>query len=845
MIKTINNQKLVSISHSQQKLAKLSYAWPAAWLLPTSEVCIHQVTKLLSELPAALIDKIGAALDANQIQLAFDTSEELLRLYPDESFAHNLRGKSLQRLKRFDEAIESFGKALQIDPGLVDAKLNLANTLAITGNPTDAIPLFHEVLQQSPTNIKATFNFGALMQNIGNQDAALGLYDKVLGIDPSHVGALNNKSNILKTQGDLHAAITCLQKAFVTSPTPDIAYNYGNLLHQAGRYDEALSAYDAAITAKADHAHAHNNRGVLLLSKQNYREAGAAFERAIRAQPGYADAYNNLGNCLRKLRRDQEALACYQEAIKYRQDYPEAHNNIGMLLSDQGKPREALLHFDRALSLNPEFSEAYYNRGSLHLDEKRLTLAISDLQRATKLNPNYLNAYATLLHTRMHACDWEGIENDFKKLDQLIADGAPVNPFIVLPTPSSAVIQKQCSQNHVLHKLAKGSHHLAMLPLPHTHERIKLGYFSADFHNHATTYLIAELFEKHDKSQFELIAFSFGPQVEDEMRNRIRMAFDQFHDVRNQTDQQITELSRQLEIDIAIDLKGYTKEARPGIFANRAAPIQVNYLGYPGTMGADFIDYLIADPVLIPDADRMHYSEKIIQMPNSYQINDRQRKVSNHPQTKADHGLPENAFVFCCFNNNFKITPDVFASWMRILREVKNSVLWLFEANLEATLNLRNHAQNSGVAAERIIFASKKSLPDHLARYRLADLVLDTFHYNAHTTTSDALWVGCPVITRLGATFAGRVAASLLTAHGLPELITTSTSGYEALAIDLARHPDRLTSIRNKTQQHRADFPLFDSGLFTKHFEHGLRWMMQRHRANLPPEHYPIPATVE
>ena len=368
-------------------------------------------------------------------------------------------------------------------------------------------------------------------------------------------------------------------------------------------------------------------------------------------------------------------------------------------------------------------------------------------------------------------------------------------------------------------------------------QKIRIAYFSADFHNHATGYLMAELFELHDKNQFELVGFSFGPIAGDEMRQRIEKSFDQFIEVGNQSDMEIAQLSRDLNIDIAVDLKGFTQDSRTGIFANRAAPIQVNYLGYPGTMGADYMDYIIADKTLIPQEAQQAYSEKIAYLSGSYQVNDRKRFISDRQFTRQDLGLPENGFVFCCFNNNFKILPATFAGWMRILKAVEGSVLWLFQDNPWAVENLKQEALNHGVDPSRLVFAERMPLSEHLARHRQADLFLDTFPYNAHTTTSDALWTGLPVLTLMGNSFASRVAASLLNAIGLPELISNSQEEYEALAIELASNPQKLIALKQKLASNKLTTPLFDTPQFTKGLERAYVQMYERYQTDLPPDH--------
>jgi predicted O-linked N-acetylglucosamine transferase (SPINDLY family) len=352
---------------------------------------------------------------------------------------------------------------------------------------------------------------------------------------------------------------------------------------------------------------------------------------------------------------------------------------------------------------------------------------------------------------------------------------------------------------------------------------------------------MAELFERHDRSRFEILGFSFGPQKVDEMSKRISSAMDQFIDLRSMTDREAAELSRKLEVDIAVDLKGFTEDNRAGIFAQRTAPIQVSYIGYPGTMGADYMDYLIADPTLIPEASQQYYSEKIVYLPDSYQVNDSQRAISAKPCARVDEGLPESAFVFCCFNKTYKISPSVFDIWMRILSRVEGSVLWLLQENPWAVDNLRKEALRRGIDPTRLIFAKSLPVDEHLARQRLADLVLDTLPYNAHTTASDALWAGLPVLTRTGETFASRVAASLLRAVGLPELITTTESEFEELAVALAHNPERLHALRQRLQQNHLTAPLFDCQTYTRHLESAYSAIYERYHAGLPPDHIHIP----
>jgi predicted O-linked N-acetylglucosamine transferase (SPINDLY family) len=440
----------------------------------------------------------------------------------------------------------------------------------------------------------------------------------------------------------------------------------------------------------------------------------------------------------------------------------------------------------------------------------------------------------------MTICSWSGLseslEDIFKKV---MASEKVVAPFSLLALNDDALLNKKCSEIYIQSRYPFNPVSEPILKRPQS-QKIRVGYFSADFHNHATGYLMAELFELHDESQFELVGFSFGPMANDEMRQRLLKSFDQFIEVGGKSNVEIAELSRDLNIDIAVDLKGFTQDARTGIFSYRPAPIQVNYLGFPGTMGADYIDYIIADKTLIPLDAQSSYTEKVAYLPNSYQANDRKRLISDRQFTRAELGLPENACIFACFNNNYKITPLVFDSWVKILSLVEGSVLWLLADNPTAKNNLIKEATARGLDSCRLIFAERMPLPEHLARHRQADLFLDTLPYNAHTTCSDALWAGLPVLTLMGSTFPGRVGASLLKAIDLPELITNTQEEYEAMAIELAINPQKLRDIKLKLARNRLTTPLFDTPLFTKNLETIYTKMMERYQADLQPDHITI-----
>jgi len=438
----------------------------------------------------------------------------------------------------------------------------------------------------------------------------------------------------------------------------------------------------------------------------------------------------------------------------------------------------------------------------------------------------------------MHVCSWEGFEAACERtLAGIDAGKEAATPFSLLAIDSSPAQQRRCAEMNV-RKLFRESFTPPLTP--RRHRRIRLGYFSSDFHNHATSQLMAGLFELHDRTRFELFAFSFGRQVIDPMRRRVEAAFEHFVDVSKKSDAEVARLARERELDIAVDLKGLTEQARTRIFAYRAAPLQVSYLGYPGTTGAGCIDYLIADRVVAPPAQRMHYSERIAWLPHSYQVNDSRRPIAPQAPSRAQAGLPEHRFVFCCFNSAFKITPDVFDVWMRLLQKADGSVLWLLDHNPTATRNLRAEAQRRGIAPERLVFAPRVVPSAHLARHRLADLFLDTFYCNAHTTAADALWAGLPLLTCPGRTFSSRVGASLLHAVGLPELVAASSEEYESLALALASDAERLGATRQKLARNILTQPLFDTALFARHIEAAYTAMHERALQGLPPEDFEV-----
>ena len=549
------------------------------------------------------------------------------------------------------------------------------------------------------------------------------------------------------------------------------------------------------------------------------------------------EAYYNKADTLSALNRLDEAITMYDKAMQFKEDHFDAYNNKGNALKLLKDYKCALSCYDKAIEIKPNFVEAWVNKGNAFKDLKQFEDALYCYQKANEINPNVEFLSGIHLHVKQLACDWRDLKKHIDSLELSVARyEKTVIPFTMLAMTDRPDLHLKASEIFKSSKFPSVPKSFNFESRT-TNDKIRIGYYSADFHNHATSYLMVELFESHNNERFEIFGFSFGPNLEDEMRQRLKKLFHQFKDVSLLSDQEVGQLSRELGINIAIDLKGYTQDCRPGIFAQRCAPVQVNFLGYPGSMGSEYIDYLIADRHVVPIESQQYYCEKIVFMPNCYQVNDSGRVISNREFSRQELGLPADGFVFCCFNNNFKILPSMFDSWIKIIKQVDNSILWLFEDNTLASKNLRNEAKLRGLDADRIVFAQRMELADHLARHKVADLFLDTFPYNAHTTASDALWAGLPLLTLQGESFASRVASSLLNNLELKELIAKTTFDYECKAIEIGRNSEILNTIKNRLMTNRTSSPLFDGKLFASHLESAFEEMYSRFSLNKPLEH--------
>lgn len=746
----------------------------------------------------------------------------------------------------FARAEAIYQRLLAADPRNAEA-LQLIGVIALQQQRhAEAVEQIAQAIAIQPGQASFHSNLGMALSGLGQHDQALASYNEALRLQPDYPEAFNNRGNTLRALQRLQEALASYDAAIRLKPDYAEAFNSrGIVLFELQRFEDALSSHDQALRLQPDHASAHFHLGNALRQLKRSDEALRCYEEAIRLQPSNAAAFNNRGSALIDRQRLDEALSSYNEAIRLQPNYAAAFSNRGIALSRLRRFEESLASFDEAIRLQPEDADAFNNRGNTLIQLRRYEEALSSFNAALCLKPNYPFVAGWVAHLRCHIGQWSELVPLVSQITQGVSAGEPITPpFPLLALVDDPRLHRQAAATWLRERKTPTST-LGPLAARPRGERIHLAYLSADFHNHATSYLMAELFELHDRDRFELTAISFGPTPNTTMRQRVSAAFDRFEEVSNSSDIDVARLCREIGVDLAVDLKGFTGDSRVGILAHRCAPIQINWLGYPGTMAAPFIDYIVADRTLISEDDLADFSEKLIWLPDSYQVNDGKRRIADKVFSRAECGLPETGFVFCCFNNNHKILPSTFAVWMRILQRVPGSVLWLLEGNPAAAANLRREALSRGIAAERLVFARKLPLAEHLARHRLADLFIDTWPYNAHTTASDALWAGLPVLTRAGRSFASRVGASLLTAIGLPELITRSDQHYEDLAVALAQDPLRLQALRQRLAANRLSQPLFNCERFTRSLESAFVQVMERHWAGAEPDHLAVaPASV-
>jgi predicted O-linked N-acetylglucosamine transferase (SPINDLY family) len=802
---------------------------------------------------------------------AIQLYSNVMRLQPKYGMACYKRGNVLNGCGRLEAALASYDLAVALDPAHADAFCNRGTVLERMDRPDEALASYAHAVALNPGDALACYNRGTLLGRLGRAEEALASFDQAIVANAGYAEAYFNRGSLLKALQRWDEALASYGKAIQIAPGFALAYlRRGMLLSEMQQSDAALASYEKAIELDPGLAAAHCYRGVLLQDTERPDAALASYDKAIELDPRFAEAYYNRGTLHQQADRPDAAMADYDKTIELVPHFAEAHANRGALLHARKQSDAALASYDKAIALDPNYFDAFLSRGVVLMSLERWNEALASLDRAIALAPGSADAHCdrgdvleqlmepveaiasfdralalrpdspailrkrTIL--RMNVCDWHDLQSDIERVTAEIRSDRPVS---VAPLALSALLDEPS----LLHRAARiwarnecppDDSLRAIAPRPRE-GKIRVGYYSPDFRSHPVAALTADLFELHDRSRFEVSAFAFGPEAADPMRKRLERAFDSFLDVRDRSDLEVATLSRDLGIDIAVDLAGFTAHSRTGIFALRAAPIQLSYIGFLGTLGAPYMDYLIADATIIPPAHQEDYSEKIIYLP-CYQVNSK-REMSERQFTRQELGLPPQGFIFCCYNTLYKLQPTTFQTWMRILRRVPGSTLFICSDDADAKQNLLDATRRSAVASDRIVFGKRIKREEYQARFRAMDLFLDTWPYNGGATVSDALWSGLPVLTFMGRSFASRYAASLLQAVDLPELITENAQQYEELAVELAADPERLEGIRRKLTDNPRVAPLFDIRSFTGHLESAYIKIWERYRAGLPPEH--------
>ena len=698
-----------------------------------------------------------------------------------------------------------------------------------------------EAIKRYPNSFMIWNLLGAAHKGLGEINKASKAFMKVTMIKPNYPEGFNNLGVTLKYLGNLDQAIEAYKRAISLKPDHyEAYYNIGIVLQEKGDFDKSIEAYNKSISLNPDFVSAYNNKGQALKNQGKLEDAIEAFSKVLYLKPDHVEAYSNIGNVFYEKGNFKGSIEAFNKALSFNSNHAETYNNIGYSLAGQDNIDGAIEAFNKALSLNPDNVVSQTNVGNALEKKGNIEDAITAYNKALIINPNYAIARAKKLYLQACICDWSSIEEERKLIPEL----GTLNEFVI---PFSVLSFEDNPKNHQTRSEIYSKARFNQKPLLNfikplrKPKRIRIGYFSSDFKQHPIAYLLAGVLEKHNKDEFEIFGYSINRSKEDSLRQRLINAFNVYDDVHKMSDRDVALLARQDKIDIAIDLNGYTENARPKIFAYRAAPIQINFLGYPGTMGGDFLDYIIADRNLIPSASQKYYSEKQIYLPNAYIPTDNTRKFSDKYISKKEMGLPESGFIFCCFNNNYKIKSKEFDIWMRLLNNVEGSVLWLRKSNKLSERNLFQQAQERNINPSRLIFADRVPMDIHLSRHKLADLFLDTFTFNAHTTASEALWAGLPVVTKLGQGFAARVSGSLLKALGLKELITNNEEDYEALILELATNQNKLSNIKDKLAANLKSYPLFDTEQYTKHLEIGYKKAYQNYFDGNKPQTILVP----
>jgi len=811
-----------------------------------------------------------------------------IKLKPRFGDAYNNLASVYLQLGDIANALDTYHMAITLNPTLVDAHSNMGNLYKASGDAENAKKYYLEAIRIRPDFAIAWNNLAGVFKDEGNYETAVAYYQEAIRLCPEFADAHSNLGNTLKEQQKVHEAIAAYQTAISLKPDFAIAHgNLGSCFYEIGNVEAAVRTFKYAIQLEPNFPDAYNNLGNSLRELGQLDEAIHCYRSALRLKPDHPHAYNNLGNSMKDKGLIQEAIHCYVTAIRLLPRFPAAHSNLGSILKEQGKLNQALAHYNeaitiqptfadaysnmgntykemgqfensvncylRAIELNPSFADAYCNLASVYRDMGQVSIAIENYKKALELKPNFPDAFANLIHALINVCDWSNYDQNFAQLSsilsaQLATERAvpSVQPFHALAYPLSLAEMQQISRCYA----AKVSMNSSLIdptnsyrPKP-TSIRLKVGYVSSDFGNHPLSHLMQSVFGFHDRSKYEVFCYSLSRSDQSIWRQKIEQSVENFRDISNLHFGDATQVIYNDRIHVLINLNGYTKGAANEIFALQPAPLQVSYMGYCGTMGADYIQYILADRTVIPTELREFYTEKVIEMPHSYFVNDHRQSsrscLEGCELKRSQYGLSEDKFVFCNFNQLYKIDPATFTIWCNILKRVPNSVLWLLRFPAAGEQNILSEARARGIRDEQIHFTDIAPKDEHIARGFLADLCLDTLACNSHTTACDVLWSGTPMITCPGAKMSTRVAASLLRAACLPELIAESPAAYEELAVSLAMDSERLYSLRNKLEISRETCPAFDTKRWVSNMEKGLQMAWDRHEKGMLPDHVSV-----
>jgi predicted O-linked N-acetylglucosamine transferase (SPINDLY family) len=750
-------------------------------------------------------------------------------------------GLLLARSGRLEDARQCVDRALGLRPERAEFHFHRAEIVGALGLREQALESYAQALALKPDYCDALVNMGDLLLQLERAAEALHQLDRALELRPEDAAALNNRGNALQALKRHDEALQCFDRVLRLLPGhADVLNNRANALLSLGRFAEAEAAGRSALAGNARHFHALINLAKAQIAQGALAEGLAGYEAALALHQDDADAWCDHGAILTELRRLDDALASSDRALALDAERWSVWNERGKTLVLMGRMQDALRCYERALSLRPGSAIAAGNCAEALRALGRVREARDAFDATLRADATFPYAPGKLAALSMQLSDWRDVAAASRRIVEGVRAGARVaEPLDLLVMTDGAQDQLLCARTYAGDKYPRSAGPARQDAAPR-HDRIRVAYLSADFRDHPTSHLLAGLLERHDRSRFETFGLYFGPQERSEMAARMAAAFEHFVDVNSMSDGEIVEWLRRNEVDIAVDLMGYTRFGRPAVFAARPCPVQVNYLGYPSTTGSDCIDYIIADAFVVPPGGERHYAERVARLPDTYQANEPIGPGTAETPSRAQLGLPERGVVFCSFNNNIKVTPEMFRAWMRILSSVGDSVLWLWSGSEAVKDNLRREAAAAGVDAARLVFAPSIPYPEHLARLQQADLALDTLPFNGGATTSDALRAGVPVVTCPGEAFAARMSGSLLHAIGMPELITPSLDEYQALAIRLATDANLLAATKRKLAANRGTHPLFDTDRFRRHLEAAYEIMHARSQNGEPPAHFSV-----